>query len=188
MGKYGHSKLLIKSLCERLSVVCSQLHLCMTCSSAVCELVQMQLWTSFNFVHSMCFAGCLVVEYDPRHPLCAASQALRHLMREGSPIADLYAVCNTCTCLQSELRELLLEAHEVRCLLVLFCNAVCLVVVRGLPSALWLRLPVFECVTCSAVAAGTCNKASSHYHDSAGDCNAPERTWLAVHSILSRSR
>ena len=35
-------------------------------------------------------------------------------MREGSPIADLYTVCDTCTCLQSELRGVLLEAHEVR--------------------------------------------------------------------------
>ena len=53
-------------------------------------------------------------------------------MREGSPIADLYAVCNTCTCLQSELRGLLLEAHEVRCSMGLFCcNAVCLLVSTG---------------------------------------------------------
>lgn len=54
--------------------------------------------------------------------LCTAMQALRHLMREGSPIADLYAVCNTCTCLQSELRGLLLEAHEVRRSVAAFCR------------------------------------------------------------------
>lgn len=65
-------------------------------------------------------------------PLCGAIQALRHLMREGSPIADLYAVCSTCTCLQSELRGLLLEAHEVRCSGALSCcNAVSLLMLRG---------------------------------------------------------
>lgn len=57
-------------------------------------------------------------------------------MREGSPIADLYAVCNTCTCLQSELRGLLLEAHEVRCSVALFCcDAVSMFYMRGRASS-----------------------------------------------------
>ncbi|KAK9840629.1 hypothetical protein WJX81_005592 [Elliptochloris bilobata] len=41
-------------------------------------------------------------------------RALQHLMREGSPIADLFTVCHECTTLQNELRKALLHAHEAR--------------------------------------------------------------------------